>query len=148
MLESEDHMSNLSSAFLVDFFSSSHPGFRAKRVTGSGYRVWRVKKSSSIMQMVEKWEELKISDRDLKMKVDKKGIHVEGNASYEISVEDFSKSIFASHAIRLAKSINTKNETHIFFDVSEIAKYDTILNLVQLFNSLKKVKSIWIWNHS
>ncbi len=91
---------------------------------------------------------MKISDCALKIKVNKNGIRVKGSESYEISVEDFSKSIFASHAVRLAKSINTKNETHVFFDVSEIDKYDTVLKLTELFNSLKKVKSIWFLNHS
>ncbi len=148
MLESEDLLSNLSSPFLIDFFSSPQSAFRAERAVGFKHRTWHLKELSSFAQMREKWEKLKISDCALKIKVNKNGIRVKGSESYEISVEDFSKSIFASHAVRLAKSINTKNETHVFFDVSEIDKYDTVLKLTELFNSLKKVKSIWFLNHS
>tara|TARA_B100000029_G_scaffold256584_1_gene253330 strand:- start:977 stop:1432 length:456 start_codon:yes stop_codon:yes gene_type:complete len=146
MLESEDP-SFTNENFLIRFFNGADLHFKARRREDFENN-WQFQESHR-KYLKDEWASLEISDFDLKIEINKKGICVKGSESYEITSKDLEKSIFANHVIRLAKSINGKNETYIFFNTSEIIntletnKHQTALSLFEFFSCLRKVKSIW-----
>ena len=96
--------------------------------------------------ILKKWKNL--NQDSLKVIIDSEKISVQAGSPYEINYEDLNKSIFASHAIRLAKSINNSDETNIFFDFSKNIELDKkiISDLCYLFCSLRVVRSLWFLN--